>query len=86
MNNVYDDIREMEEKSKKIIEDNVFLRLELEKKSQALIKLYKTGSIDESVSNLFNKLEKEDFNERIRLLHEENKILLENHQEMSVIY
>lgn len=74
----------MEEKTKAIVDDNLKLRMELEKQSKNLIDLYKKGSVDESVSKMFDKLEKEDFNERIRILTEENRILLESHQELKV--
>ena len=49
-----------------------------------MIKTFKNGNCDESVSNMFGKLEREDFLERIRLFEEENKILLENHQQMAL--
>lgn len=74
----------MEEKTKAIVDDNLKLRMELEKQSKNLLDLYKKGSVDESVSKIFDKLEKEDFNERIRILTEENRILLESHQELKV--
>jgi len=49
-----------------------------------LIKTFRNGNCDESVSNMFGKLEREDFLERIRLFEEENQILLENHQQLSL--
>ena len=49
-----------------------------------LIKNFKSGTCEESVTNMFVKLEREDFIERIRLFEEENKILLENHQTIAL--
>jgi hypothetical protein len=74
----------MEDKTKAIIEDNLKLRMELEKQSKNLVDLYKKGCADESVSKMFEKLEKEDLNERIRSLTEENKLLLDAYQEIKV--
>ena len=51
-----------------------------------LIKAFKNGNCEESVGNMFVKLEREDFIERIRLFEEENRILLENHQQLSLRY
>lgn len=97
---MHSDLKDLEEKSRKLVEDNIFLRSELEKKNQfdllffiyikirlffrQLLKNFKSGACEESVTNMFVKLEREDFIERIKLFEEENRILLENHQVLAL--
>mmetsp|Transcript_10146 Transcript_10146/g.8676 ORF Transcript_10146/g.8676 Transcript_10146/m.8676 type:complete len:244 (+) Transcript_10146:424-1155(+) len=66
-----------------IIDDNNVLRAKLEQKSQALLDIYKGGKTDDNLIASFYNLEKEDMNERMKLLNEENNTLLSNLKELN---
>ena len=57
----------------------MYLRDQLAKKSQSLMNLYTNGFEDDTVVNLFDKIEKEKMQKRIDLLTEENNILHKNY-------
>jgi len=79
-----EDILELEKKADTIVEDNNVLRLQLEKKSQTILEIYRGGRGEETLGASFYNLEKEDMNERMRLLNEENSTLLTNLKELNV--
>jgi chromosome segregation ATPase len=78
-----EDIAEAERKSERIVDDNKLLREQLEKKCQTILDIYKTGHIEETVGVMFNKLEKEELNERMRILNEENNFLANSLKELN---
>ncbi|EAS05948.2 hypothetical protein TTHERM_00790950 (macronuclear) [Tetrahymena thermophila SB210] len=83
---VYDDFRDMEKKADYLIQDNNNLREQLEQKCQLILSIYKDGPIIDNMGNAFLKLERDDLNERINLLSEENKELFAKFQEISSKY
>lgn len=68
-----DDLKELENKTQHLVEDNSYLRKQLEIKDEQLIKAHKSGGVpqENSIQNVFSKLEKDELSEKIRLFQDE---------------
>ena len=84
LNTVYEDMQELDRKSEAIVEENIFLRTELEGKCEAVLQNYKKGQGD--INNAFTQLDFNDMQERLGLVCEENKELLQKYKEISQKY
>ncbi|CAD8045506.1 unnamed protein product [Paramecium primaurelia] len=70
-----DDLAAMDARIQMVNDDNTFLRKQLQEKNEQFLRLYQQGGGSaNNIKNVFNELEKEDLEERIRLLNEENSI------------
>ncbi|CAD8153997.1 unnamed protein product [Paramecium octaurelia] len=70
-----DDLAAMDARIQMVNDDNTFLRKQLQDKNEQFLRLYQQGGGSaNNIKNVFNELEKEDLEERIRLLNEENSI------------
>ncbi|EGR32998.1 hypothetical protein IMG5_064530, partial [Ichthyophthirius multifiliis] len=72
LQNVYEDFREIQKKSEVIVEENNYLQDQLKKKCQEIQQLQIDGMPLQNMALNFQKLEREDLNERIILLTQEN--------------
>ncbi|EGR34394.1 hypothetical protein IMG5_013450 [Ichthyophthirius multifiliis] len=80
-----EDYRDMQKKADFLIQDNNTLREELEKKCQFIISLYKNGNPINNIQNSYQKLEKDDLNEKIKILTQENTEFLQKFTEICVL-
>ncbi|CAD8156562.1 unnamed protein product [Paramecium pentaurelia] len=70
-----DDLAAMDARIQMVNDDNTFLRKQLQEKNEQFLRLYQQGGGSaNNIKNVFNELEKDDLEERIRLLNEENSI------------
>ncbi|CAD8071397.1 unnamed protein product [Paramecium sonneborni] len=70
-----DDLAAMDARIQMVNDDNTFLRKQLQDKNEQFLRLYQQGGgSTNNIKSVFNELEKEDLEERIRLLNEENGI------------
>lgn len=74
------EIYDLEVKAEKYVQENHSLRNELEKKCQQIINIYNDGQPE--VANVYNRVLKEDQNEKVRLLIDENHELIKNYKEL----
>jgi len=79
-----EEILEMDKKSEKVVQDNIYLRIQLEKKCQQLLDFFRLGNADDGLGNMYSKLEKEELTERMKILSEENGILMNNIKDLSL--
>lgn len=78
MDNLMDELKDMEKRIALVQDDNTYLRKQLEDKNEQILKMYKHGVSDhDNIQTVFSKLEKEDLEDRLRLLNEENFIYIE---------
>lgn len=54
------DVQSLELLSKKYVEENNTLRTELEKKCQTLLNIYQNGNPNDSVANIYKRIQKDD--------------------------
>ncbi|CAD8157669.1 unnamed protein product [Paramecium pentaurelia] len=69
-----DDLGAMDARIQMVNDDNTFLRKQLQEKNEQFLRLYQQGGSASNIKTVFNELEREDLEERIRLLNEENSI------------
>ncbi|CAD8213996.1 unnamed protein product [Paramecium octaurelia] len=76
------DISQLEQLSKQFVEENQSLREQLEKKCEIILNIFQNGTIQDQMANLYKRLQKDDWAEKVKELTQENHTLLKNYKEV----